>query len=671
MVHLLIAMMGTINDTADLEWEFGRPPTYRHLPRTTGPIINTTTGPIQCAVDSNGTRICQGIPFAAPPVGDLRWRAPQQPYTWSTLLDATNPGTCCTDGEDCLTLTVYRPAVEPDTALPIMIWIHGGAYVIGCASDYDGASMAERAAALGNPVVVVTLDYRLGAFGFMGGTAMRARDPNRSTGNYGIQDQRAAIKWVRANAAAIGGDVGSVTIFGQSAGAGSIANHYVQPDSRGLFDRAIAESGAFARWNAMPRAIGQGQYEYLATELGCDLKSGRDPVACLLAKPWRDVQDAAWAVPPSWFGLQWAPVVDGVALPVAPYFAIDANRSADAVAADTFAVDEADEDDDLDDEADEDGGVDEDENASVEAEAAGGARATATAAAAAATTPVAVVAAAAVVAAPPVVVADVPLLLGSCTDELFPNKPKADDSGLRECCGDNVPHALTSRGYDAWVDGSFWAEWVRFGAFDAVHAAQARAAYLDVAASRSPWWAARALAAGLQMFCGAKRAARLVAQRGSATTDGAVYVYRFDHAAYARTDPYVGVAHSAELPFVFAADEARATPRLAALSDAIVRYWTNFAASADPNSPSRPPNATTSRSSRSRGTVEAPLPPLPSWPAYDAATQRQIVLNATDLRVEEGWNAAHCEVLEKAMGVRYPLPLPPAAAAARGEASAA
>ncbi|EOD41562.1 hypothetical protein EMIHUDRAFT_193920 [Emiliania huxleyi CCMP1516] len=474
----------------------------------------------------------------------------------------------------------------------------GGAYVIGCASNYDGASMAERAAALGNPVVVVTLDYRLGAFGFLGGTAMRARDPDRSTGNYGIQDQRAAIKWVRANAAVFGGDVGSVTIFGQSAGAGSIANHYVQPDSRGLFDRAIAESGAFSRWNAMPRAIGQGQYDYLATELGCDLKS--DPVACLLAKPWKDVQAAATrAVPPSWFGLQWAPVVDGVALPVAPYFAIDANRSAEAVAADAL--------DALDDEANDD----EDEDASVVVEEAGGARAAARAAA--------------VVAAPPVVeVADVPLLLGSC---LFPNKPKADDSGLRECCGDNVAHTLSTQGYDRWVDGSFWTQWIRFGVFDAVHAAQARRAYLDVASSQSPWWAARALAAGLQMF----------SRRG-----GRVRLpYRFDYAAYAGTNPYVGVAHSAELPFVFAADEARATPQLAALSDAIVRYWTNFAASADPNP--LPPNATSRGGGRSRGTVEATLPSLPSWPAYDAATQRQIVLNATDLRVEDGWNAAHCE----------------------------
>ena len=411
------------------------PPTYRHLPRTPGPIIITTTGPIQCAVDSAGTQVCQGIPYAAPPVGDLRWRAPQQPYSWSTLFDATKPGTCCTDGEDCLTLTVYRPAAELDAALPIMVWIHGGAYVIGCASDYDGASMAERAAALGNPVVVVTLDYRLGAFGFMGGSAMRARDPNGSTGNYGIQDQRAAISWVRANAAAFGGDGGAVTLFGQSAGAGSIANHYVQPASFGLFERAIAESGAFARWNAMPRAVGEGQYEYLAAELGCLPAS--DQVVCLVSKPWTDVQHAASTVPPAWFGLQWAPVVDGVALPVAPYFAIDPNHSAEADADAALA------------DAGEDAGADDEAEVAEAAEAAP---------------------------PPPPLVADVPLLLGSCTDELFPNKPRAVDSGLRECCADNVPHGLTAHGYDGWVDTSFWTEWIRLGVFDEAHASEARTA---------------------------------------------------------------------------------------------------------------------------------------------------------------------------------------------------
>ena len=230
------------------------------------------------------------------------------------------------------------------------------------------------------------------------------------------------------------------------------------------------------------------------------------------------------------------------------------------------------------------------------------------------------------------------------------------------CC--SVPHILSAQGYDRWVDESFWTQWIRFGVLDAVHASEARRSYLDVVTSKSPWWAARALAAGLQMFCGAKRAARLVAQRGKS----AAFVYRFDYAASAGTDPFVGVAHSAELPFVFAADEARSTPQLAALSDAIVRYWTAFAAGADPNP--QPPNTASHG-----GTAGPPLPPMPSlpslpslpfWPPYDAATQRQIVLNASALRTEDGWNAAHCEVLEKAMDVRYPLPSPPVAAARGG-----
>ena len=115
---------------------FVEPPRLRNLPRTAGPTINTSTGPLACTTDAAGVLACEGVPYAAAPVGDLRWRAPAAHAAWSTPLDATAPGKCCTAAEDCLTLQVYRPA-NTSAVLPIMLWIHGGAYVTGCGSLYD------------------------------------------------------------------------------------------------------------------------------------------------------------------------------------------------------------------------------------------------------------------------------------------------------------------------------------------------------------------------------------------------------------------------------------------------------------------------------------------------------------------------------------------------------
>ena len=200
----------------------------------------------------------KGIPFAAPPVGDLRWRPPGPAPSWSGVRSADAFGPICMQSrrgffgqspmsEDCLTLNIWRPAgTKPGAKLPVMVWIYGGAFVQGAGSTpfYDGAHFAEQG------VVLVTFNYRIGRFGFFAHPALDA-GPG-PIANYGLMDQIAALKWVRANIAAFGGDAKNVTMFGESAGAISVNYLMGSPAARGLFDKAISESG-FGR--SMPRAL--------------------------------------------------------------------------------------------------------------------------------------------------------------------------------------------------------------------------------------------------------------------------------------------------------------------------------------------------------------------------------------------------------------------------------
>jgi para-nitrobenzyl esterase len=195
----------------------------------------------------------KGIAYAAPPVGDLRWRAPRPPAPWSGTFTADRYGAICTQkylpkdngvgalpmSEDCLTLNVWRPMNEGSGRLPVMVWIHGGGFVdgSGTAALYDGSALSRQG------VVVVTLNYRLGRFGFFAHPALTREDPKAPLGNYGLLDQIAALKWVKANIAGFGGDPNQVTIFGESAGGMSVNQLMVSPAARGLFERAIVESG--------------------------------------------------------------------------------------------------------------------------------------------------------------------------------------------------------------------------------------------------------------------------------------------------------------------------------------------------------------------------------------------------------------------------------------------
>jgi para-nitrobenzyl esterase len=225
---------------------------------------------------ASGVRVFRGLPFAAPPVGDNRWREPQPVPRWQGTRDASKFGNVCIqppgqgrvniaamDGsppmsEDCLYLNVWTPAKSASEDLPVMVFFYGGAFTEGggAAPLYDGTSLAERGA------IVVTMNYRLGPFGFLAHPALTADSPHKTSGDYGIMDMVASLEWVHANIKAFGGDPQNVTIFGQSAGAMAITSLMTSPPAKGLFHRAIAESimggGANPGMMTLERAEEQG-----------------------------------------------------------------------------------------------------------------------------------------------------------------------------------------------------------------------------------------------------------------------------------------------------------------------------------------------------------------------------------------------------------------------------
>lgn len=226
-----------------------------------------------------------GIPYAAPPVGALRWRPPQPPAHWTGVRAATSFGSSCPQAagpfgiagtdEDCLFLNVYAPATaKPGPRLPVMVWIHGGALVSGESNDYEPSALVEHG------IVVVTLNYRLGLLGFLAHPALSAESPTHDSGDYGLMDQQFALRWVQRNIAHFGGNPGDVTIFGESAGGLSVRSQLVSPGAKGLFEHAIVESGAYAEdVPTLSQAEAAGMQ--LATQLGCPDQTA----ACLRALP--------------------------------------------------------------------------------------------------------------------------------------------------------------------------------------------------------------------------------------------------------------------------------------------------------------------------------------------------------------------------------------------------
>ncbi|MGE0409009.1 MAG: carboxylesterase/lipase family protein [Amphiplicatus sp.] len=216
----------------------------------------------------NSALIYKGVPFAKPPVGDLRWRAPEEPEPWPGVRDAKRPASVCTqlkrtpqwvpagsvsspDGfvgaEDCLYLDIYRPQTD-DRNLPVLVWIHGGGWTLGGATRYDGAPLAKR-----ENIVVVVLQYRLGPMGaFSNSKLAEGEDGEDASGNFNILDQIQALKWVQRNIAAFGGDPAKVAIGGQSAGADNVYNLMLSPLAEGLFSRAVSMSGGLGGFLNVP-----------------------------------------------------------------------------------------------------------------------------------------------------------------------------------------------------------------------------------------------------------------------------------------------------------------------------------------------------------------------------------------------------------------------------------
>jgi para-nitrobenzyl esterase len=206
---------------------------------TAGPVVKIKQGELAGSV-ADGAATFLGIPYAAAPVGDLRWKLPAAGPTWTGVRDATKPGASCEkDTEDCLYLNVTTPAgAKPGQKLPVMVWIHGGAFLVGTSMGafgavHDGTEFAKKG------VITVTFNYRLGHAGFFAHPALTAEG---HTANYGLADQVAALKWVKANIASFGGDPSNVTIFGESAGGISVLYLMLAPDAKGLFQKAIGES---------------------------------------------------------------------------------------------------------------------------------------------------------------------------------------------------------------------------------------------------------------------------------------------------------------------------------------------------------------------------------------------------------------------------------------------
>ncbi len=268
-------------------------------------------------------RLFQGIPYAAAPVGPLRWQPPQPPAPWPGMRDASKPGPQCmqesrgrkSTSEDCLSLNVWTPPVTAGAGKhPVMVWIHGGGFVNGSGDIYNARAMAAQ-----GHIVVVTLNYRLGALGFLAHPALGG-----DAGNYGLADQQAALRWVQHNIADFGGDPGKVTIAGESAGAMSVCDHLVAPGSAGLFRAAIIQSGPCqAQVNLATAQHASSDY---AASVGC---GNPDTAAGCL----RALQATALARPP-WYARIGdsdslsGPVTGTATLPVDPVAASAAGHAA-------------------------------------------------------------------------------------------------------------------------------------------------------------------------------------------------------------------------------------------------------------------------------------------------------------------------------------------------------
>jgi para-nitrobenzyl esterase len=284
-------------------------PKHRAKPHPTSSLVVATDKGAVRGFNDGGMRSFEGIPYAAPPVGNLRWKAPQPHARWKGVRAAMDFGQNCpqiggffgkaSTNEDCLYLNVFTPAkAHAGSKLPVMFWIHGGALITGESNDYDPSALVKQG------IVVVTINYRLGLLGFLAHPALAAETGGHS-GDYGLMDQQAALGWVHTNIARFGGNAANVTVFGESAGGLSTRSQLVSPLAKGLFAKAIIESGAYSETlptEAQAEAVGQT----IATKVGCSDQSA----ACLRNVPVDQLLNAEAATTTSQL-----PNIDGNVLP--------------------------------------------------------------------------------------------------------------------------------------------------------------------------------------------------------------------------------------------------------------------------------------------------------------------------------------------------------------------
>ncbi|MDP9406785.1 MAG: carboxylesterase family protein, partial [Actinomycetota bacterium] len=285
-----------------------------HVPDDASRVVRTSAGAVR-GEQEYGYRTFEGIPYAAPPTGEQRFRPPQPVQPWSGVRDATEPGSACAQiqrsrftgslDEDCLSLNVTTPA-DPNRrgrGLPVMVWIHGGSFNAGTGSEYNGGELA-----LLGDVVVVTVNYRLGPLGFLAHPALTAEGGAGGSGNLGLQDTQAALRWVQREIAAFGGDPRRVTVFGESAGAGMVCANLVSPASAGLFSRAIAQS--FSCSSTLPtQAQAEAVGLQVAARAGC--ADAATAAACLRALGTEELLRAGQPA-------GYTPVIGGALLPLQP-----------------------------------------------------------------------------------------------------------------------------------------------------------------------------------------------------------------------------------------------------------------------------------------------------------------------------------------------------------------
>ncbi len=290
-------------------------------------FVGTTNGSIQ-GQDRGSTCAFLGVPFATPPTGSLRWKAPRPAAAWApAIFNASSAPTCAqlsvatgqpTGVEDCLTLNIWTPNPLPSAGAPVIVWLHPGGFVNASANfaPQNGQNLAALTGA-----IIVAPNYRLGPFGFLRHEALASEDS--AAGNYGLLDQRAALVWVRDHIAAFGGTRSNVTLAGQSAGAHSVSLHLVAQGSGGLFHRAIMQSGT-ASFRMRTAANAHQQGAEFAAALGCTSTDAAVVLACLRGKSQNQVLNAR---PPGQFEefretgrTQWTPIVDGVEIPDQPRY---------------------------------------------------------------------------------------------------------------------------------------------------------------------------------------------------------------------------------------------------------------------------------------------------------------------------------------------------------------